>query len=125
MNWIIWIIAASLAGLSAVAIDAFGAHALKSQLSGDQWTVFNTAVRHHMFHTVALFAVGFLAGRIDSSILTASGCFFTLGILLFSGSLYAYAITSKRELAMITPVGGVTLMVGWILLAWAAIKAVT
>ena len=125
MNWVIWIIVASVMGLAAVGIDAFGAHALKSQLTDQQWVIFNTAVRHHMFHTMALFCVGFLAIRIDSGILTASGCFFALGMLLFSGSLYAYAMTSKRELAMVTPVGGLALMIGWILLTWTAVKTIS
>ena len=122
MNWTIWIIVGAVSGLLAVGIDAFGAHALKGQLSPDQWAVFNTAVRHHMFHTLGIFAVGFFGSRVDSGLLTASACCFLAGIFLFSGSLYGYAITSKRELAMITPVGGVTFMIGWCLLAWSAVK---
>jgi len=123
MNWTIWIIVGAVLGGLAVGIDAFGAHALKAQLTPDQWTVFNTAVRHHMFHTMGIFVVGFLGSRIDSGLLTAAGWLFLAGVLLFSGSLYVYAITSKREFAMITPVGGITFMIGWFLLGWSSLKA--
>jgi uncharacterized membrane protein YgdD (TMEM256/DUF423 family) len=125
MNWTIWIALGAIMGLLAVGIDAFGAHALKSQLSPEQWAIFNTAVRHHMFHTMGLFVVGFLGSRLDSGLLNASGCLFLAGILLFSGSLYVYTITTKREFAMITPIGGVTFLIGWVLLAWTTIKTLS
>jgi len=104
-------IAASLAAL-AVGFGAFGAHALKTRLSPDMFSVWQTASQYHLVHAVALVA---LAGGAK-----ASGCSWNVllaGIVLFSGSLYALALSGIRGLGAITPIGGVLLVAGWLMLA--------
>jgi uncharacterized membrane protein YgdD (TMEM256/DUF423 family) len=106
----------------AVAAGAFGAHGLKARISPEMLVTFETGARYHMYHSLALFAVAWLATRgPDGAKLAAIGGWsFQLGIVLFSGSLYAYALSGVRSLAMITPVGGLAFLVGWILVAIAA-----
>lgn len=83
--------------------------------------VFETAVRYHLIHAVTLLATAALAGRAPLRSLTAAGWLFALGIVLFSGSLYVMALTGNTRLGMITPIGGLAFLVGWALLAIAAI----
>lgn len=115
---------AVFAGL-AVALGAFGAHGLKDRLPADLMEVYQTAVQYHFLHALALILVGlFAAGRGDSAPPGAWGAAwaFALGILLFSGSLYALAWTGTKWLGAITPIGGVAFLVGWGLFAWAALR---
>lgn len=106
-------------GFVAVAAGAFGAHALKARLAPDLLAVFETAVRYQMFHVIGLFAAAWLVARGASGAAAAGWCF-VAGTLLFSGSLYALAVTGVRGLGAITPVGGVLFLAGWLALAWAA-----
>ena len=118
----LFIAAAALGGFLAVALGAFGAHALRGSLDAYSLGVFEAAVHYQFFHSLALFGVGLLcrgtpAGR---SLLTLSGAFFIAGIVVFSGSLYLLALTGQRWLGAITPLGGVGFLLGWILLfSWA------
>jgi uncharacterized membrane protein YgdD (TMEM256/DUF423 family) len=122
MTWTIWIIIGSLAGALAVGFGAFGAHGLRERLDADALAVFDIAARYQMYHALALLAVGFLALRVDNLTVRIAGCAFVLGIVLFSGSLYALALTGQRWLGMVTPVGGLSFIVGWMALAFAAYR---
>jgi uncharacterized membrane protein YgdD (TMEM256/DUF423 family) len=107
----------ALAGFLAVAFGAFGAHALRSRLSPDMLAVFETGVRYQMYHALALLLVAVAAARFGGWMVSAAGWLFTAGILLFSGSLYALALTGVTTLGAITPIGGLAFLVGWALLA--------
>ena len=118
----LWITGAAMAGLS-VAIGAFGAHALRARLEPARLATFETAVQYHMLHAVALLAVAALMGRVQSQqLLLLSGGLFTAGIFLFSGSLYALAITGITWLGAITPLGGLAFIGGWLCMGIAAWK---
>ena len=112
----------ALSGFVAVAAGAFGAHALKRRLPDDLLAVFETGARYQMYHALALVLVGALALRAteDDSLLGAAGWLFVAGTVLFSGSLYALALTGVRKLGAITPLGGLAFLAGWALLAIAA-----
>ena len=110
----------ALSAFIAVALGAFGAHALKARLDAPLLAVFETAVRYQMTHALALLAVGWACTRWPGRALTASGWLFVAGTLLFSGSLYALSLTGLRGLGAITPLGGVAWLAGWACLAWAA-----
>lgn len=113
-------VGALMAG-TAVGLGAFGAHGLRGRLSPEMLAVFETGARYHMYHALALLAVALLMGRLDGGrALTIAGWSFTTGILLFSGSLYALAITGISVLGAITPLGGLAFLIGWIALAVAA-----
>jgi uncharacterized membrane protein YgdD (TMEM256/DUF423 family) len=112
-----------VSGFLGVGLGAFGAHALKARLAPDMLAVFETGVRYQMFHALALLAVGWACARWPGAATTASGWLFVAGTLLFSGSLYALALTGARGLGAVTPVGGVAFLAGWLCLAWGAWKA--
>jgi uncharacterized membrane protein YgdD (TMEM256/DUF423 family) len=104
----------ALCGLLGVAFGAFGAHALRSRLSPEMLTVFETAVRYQMYHALALLLTAAAIGRIgDARLLIVAGWFFTAGIVLFSGSLYGLALTGVTGLGAITPIGGLAFLLGW------------
>ena len=107
----------------AVAAGAFGAHALKDTLGEARIDVFKTGAQYQMYHALALLAVGLAAFRWDSGFLDAAGWLFVAGIVLFSGSLYALAITDVKVLGAITPLGGLCFLIGWALVAVAALRA--
>lgn len=110
---------AAVNGFLAVAAGAFGAHALKSRAPERMLAVFETGARYHMFHALALLGVAVLVAR-QAPGAAAAGWAFGVGIALFSGSLYAMALTGITRLGAITPLGGVGFLVGWALLARAA-----
>ncbi|MBK9794802.1 MAG: DUF423 domain-containing protein [Sphingobacteriales bacterium] len=116
-------IIAALYGALAVILGAFGAHALKEKLDAYQLEIFNKGVQYQFYHVIALFAVVFLAEKIQPKTLTFAGWFFTAGILFFSGSLYLLATRSLMGtdtltpiLGPVTPLGGLCFIIGWILL---------
>lgn len=110
-------IGALFAGL-AVAAGAFGAHALRNRLEPRDLEIFETAARYQMYHGLALLAAAWLLDRgIAQAGLAAWG--FTLGTLVFSGSLYMMVFTGMRWLGAITPIGGVAMLVGWVALMMA------
>lgn len=126
-----WIITAAINGFIAVAAGAFAAHALNKKMSPDGLRIFETAVRYQMYHALALLAVAWVASRgagAPPGIAMAAGVAgwaFSIGILLFSGSLYALCLTGISKLGMITPFGGVGFLVGWVALAIAAVRMKT
>jgi uncharacterized membrane protein YgdD (TMEM256/DUF423 family) len=108
----------SLAGFLGVAAGAFGAHGLRGRLSPEMLAVFETAVRYQMYHVFALLITAVVIGRVgDARLLTIAGWSFITGIVLFSGSLYALALTGASGLDAITPLGGLAFLVGWACLA--------
>jgi uncharacterized membrane protein YgdD (TMEM256/DUF423 family) len=107
----------------AVAAGAFGAHALRARLAPDQLAVFETAARYHMFHALGLLAVAWAASRFPGAAVAWAGWLLLAGTVLFSGSLYALALTGVRALGAVTPLGGVAFVAGWALLAWAALRS--
>jgi len=121
MNAITWLRIGAIFGALGVTMGAFGAHGLKERLSPYSLDIFETAVRYQMYHAPALLAVGLLGvlGR-GGFALNLAGWSFTLGILIFSGTLYALSVTDVKWLGAITPIGGLFLILGWIALAIAA-----
>jgi uncharacterized membrane protein YgdD (TMEM256/DUF423 family) len=114
----------ALLAFVAVALGAFGAHALKSRLAPEMTTVWHTAVQYHGGHALALLAVGILLLHWpDRGTLAWAGWLFVTGIVLFSGSLYVLAVTEIKGLGTITPIGGVAFLAGWLALAWSAWKS--
>jgi uncharacterized membrane protein YgdD (TMEM256/DUF423 family) len=109
----------ALFGGVAVALGAFGAHALRSRLEPRDLEIFETGVRYQMYHAVALLAAAWL---LDKGIAQAGGAAwgFTFGTLIFSGSLYVMVFTGQRWLGAVTPIGGVAFIVGWVFLMLAA-----
>ena len=108
----------SLSAGIAVALGAFGAHALKARLDANLLAVFETGVRYQMAHALALLAVGWACTRWPGSLVVASGWLFVAGTVLFSGSLYVLSLTGMRWLGAFTPFGGVAWMAAWLCLAW-------
>jgi len=118
-----FLIAAALSGFLVVALGAFGAHALKEGLSPAAMAVYKTAVQYQMFHTIALMIIGLLALKFPlNRTLHWSGYLMIGGIALFCGSLYGMSISGIRWLGMITPIGGILMLISWIMLAFAARK---
>lgn len=117
-NWTF--IGAVFGGLAVVA-GAFGAHALKAHLSPEALGWWQTGAQYHVVHAVAIVLTGLFAPRGRPRAIALAGLAFTSGIVLFSGSLYALALTDVRWLAAVTPVGGLLLLVGWIALAASAV----
>ena len=119
------LLAGSILGLLGVAIGAFGAHALKPMLlASARLDTFELAVRYQFYHALALLIAGILQHKFPSTSLKYSSIFFLSGILLFSGSLYAICLTEVVQVAMLTPIGGVFLLVGWSLLCIGIVKKV-
>jgi uncharacterized membrane protein YgdD (TMEM256/DUF423 family) len=116
------VLGAVLAGL-AVGLGAFGAHGLRATLSPEDLATFEIGVRYQMYHALGLLAVAWVGSQWPSSAVTAAGWAFLIGILIFSGSLYLLVLSGQRWLGAITPIGGVAFLVGWALLAWAAVRA--
>jgi len=115
-------VAAILGGLS-VAAGAFATHALKPTLSDRALEIFETAARYQMYHAIALLIVALLLSRSESQFaLVATGWAFIVGIIIFSGSLYALSLTDIKILGAITPLGGAAFIVGWLCLAYAGLS---
>lgn len=114
----LFITLASLSGMLAVMLGAFGAHALKNKLDAYALGVFETAVQYHFYHSFALLAVGIIAlSQPQTTLLKTSGWLFFLGILVFSGSLYLLSLTGVRWLGAVTPLGGLAFIGGWACMA--------
>lgn len=135
-----FLVIGSVSGLVAVAAGAFGAHALRARLSPERLAQFETAVRYQLWHALGLFAV-VMVGSLrlaDPRVLhpelylmegstgwpaSLAGWLFVAGTVLFSGSLYAVALTGKRKWGMVAPIGGTCLILGWASLVLAAATA--
>lgn len=110
-----WIVVAAIFGATGVVLGAFGAHALADRLEPARLASWHTAVQYHLLHAVALLALGLAYGH-GTRRVGISAWSFSIGIALFSGSIYALVLTGSRWLGPITPIGGVCLIVGWIAL---------
>jgi uncharacterized membrane protein YgdD (TMEM256/DUF423 family) len=109
-------------GFVGVAAGAFGAHALRARLSPEMLSVFETGVRYQMYHALAVLLVAAAIGHVGSArLLVISGWSFALGVVLFSGSLYALTLSGLGTLGAITPLGGLLFLIGWACLALFAI----
>jgi uncharacterized membrane protein YgdD (TMEM256/DUF423 family) len=115
-------------GALAVAIGAFGAHGLRAWVTPEQLAVFEVGVRYQMYHALALILLGLFAGRGPAPTAIAlppgvapAACLFFAGIALFSGSLYVLVLSDARWLGVVTPLGGLAFIVGWLLFARAAL----
>ncbi len=111
-----------IAALLAVALGAFGAHALKARIAPELIAVYRTGVEYHFYHALGLILLGLAAFNLPDSVwLRAAGWTMLAGIVLFSGSLYLLALTGLRWLGAITPIGGAAFIVAWGLFAAAAL----
>ena len=119
----IFLMLAAIFGFTGVGLGAFAAHGLKSRLTPEYLAVFQTGVHYQLVHALALFGAALLAERLPGRLLKAAGSLFALGILLFSGSLYALTLSGLSKLGMITPLGGVSFLAGWLCLGLATWRA--
>ncbi|MCU7496116.1 MAG: DUF423 domain-containing protein [Ignavibacteria bacterium] len=113
-----WIVIAALMGFLGVALGAFGAHGLQNYLGPQDIETYKTGVFYHLIHSAVLLAIG-LSG---AERFTKAAAFIFAGIILFSFSLYLYSLTGIKFLAFITPLGGVSFLVGWALIAYYGIR---
>ena len=110
--------AGSINAAIAVAAGAFAAHGLRSRIDARALEVFETGARYQMYHALAIILAALVATRGAAT----AGWIFQAGIVLFSGSLYALALTDVKVLGAITPIGGLAFLVGWAWLAWSALR---
>ncbi len=116
-----WITIAALLGAFAVLAGAFGAHGLKAILDTQQLKTWNTASSYQLVHAVLLLALA-VSTVIDQKLVRIAYCLLLTGVLLFSGSLFILLLTGVNTVALLTPVGGILLVVGWLTLALAALR---
>lgn len=113
-----WIAIAGIAGATGVAMGAFGAHGLKASLSPEMMAVYQTAVQYHIWHGLGIgLAAAFMERRVEARLLNWAAGLMLAGIVVFSGSLYALAMSGVRWLGVITPLGGVAFLAAWSCLA--------
>ncbi|MEE4818117.1 DUF423 domain-containing protein [Pseudomonas alliivorans] len=111
---------AAFFGFTGVALGAFAAHGLKGRLTAEYLSIFQTGVLYQLVHALALLGVAVLAAQLPGRLVTWAGVSFAIGILLFSGSLYALTLTGISKLGIITPFGGLAFLFGWATLGLAA-----
>ena len=119
----LFVLLSAFFGFSGVALGAFAAHGLKSRLTADYLAIFQTGTHYQLIHALALLAVALLSIHLPGRLLNAAGWLFTLGIVLFSGSLYLLTLTGISKLGIITPFGGLSFLAGWLCLGLAAWQA--
>ena len=116
-----WLVLAGFFGLTATMLGAYGAHGLAvTGIAPERLAAFNTAVQYQFFHALALLVLGWCGVR--SKVITVAGTAFVLGILGFSGSIYAMVLLGSKGLGLITPAGGLCFMLGWAALIWAGCR---
>ena len=115
--------AGALSAFIAVAAGAFGAHGLKARLAPDLLAVFELAVRYQMCHALGLIACAWAVGKWPGTLTTTAGWLFVAGTVIFSGSLYALALTGTRWLGAVTPIGGLAFLAGWLCLTLAILRS--
>lgn len=119
----LFFIVGCLSALIAVAAGAFGAHALRGKLTPDALNTFEVGVRYQLYHALALIAVAWVISHWPNANATIVGWLFVAGTVLFSGSLYMLSLTGVQGFGIVTPVGGVLFIAGWLYLAWTALQA--
>lgn len=110
-------------GFLAVATGAFGAHGLQDRLDPHMLTIWETAARYQMYHALALLALGAWAVRNPNASVALPAWAFTIGTVVFSGSLYVLALSGIKILGAVTPFGGIALMIGWVSFAVQAFRS--
>ena len=120
MNSKLFFVLGAVSGFLSVAAGAFGAHALRSKLSPDMLAIFETGARYQMFHALALLAAAWALTQFHPGLAKSAGWFFFSGSIIFSGSLYALALSGTRAWGAVTPLGGLLLLAGWASLALSA-----
>lgn len=120
----LFVILGSINMAIAISMGAFGAHGLADQVTEKMLATWNTGAEYHLIHALGLIAVGLLYGKLSgaSRLLTTGGWLLFAGIVLFSGSLYTLVLTGIGNLGIITPFGGVSFVIGWLVIALAASK---
>ena len=118
----LWLFLSGIFGFLGVSTGAFGAHALKNRLPEDLLAIFETGSRYCLIHAVALLATALYFQHTGSAWANRSGWCFSIGITIFSGSLWTLALTDTRWLGAITPIGGVFMLLGWLFLCLAGVK---
>lgn len=120
----LWLLLGTVYGFLGVALGAFGAHGLKARLGPDLLAVWKTGVEYQFYHAFALLLVGLLSRAAPAGgAYHAAGACFALGVLIFSGSLYALSLSGIRVLGAVTPLGGLLFLAGWVCLAVAVTRA--
>ena len=114
----LYLIAGSLFAALAILFGAFGSHALKEKLSFEELEIYDIATRYLMFHALGIFGIGILGYQVPSQILIIPFSLMAFGILIFSGSLYLISLIGYKKLGMVTPIGGLALIISWIMLAY-------
>jgi uncharacterized membrane protein YgdD (TMEM256/DUF423 family) len=123
----VWITSGALLAAVAVTAGAVGTHVLKEivKLDAPALETYDVAVRYQMFHALGMILVGLLAARGTTRLVPAAGIAFGLGILLFSGGIYAWLATDMKPFVQVVPIGGMAWIIGWLLLAVGALVART
>lgn len=116
----LFFILGSLSAFLAVTLGAFAAHGLRNKVTPEMLNIFETGVRYQMYHALGLLAVAWASSRWPAASVTTAGWLFVLGTIIFSGSLYLLSLAGPRWIGVITPIGGVAFLLGWLLLAWGA-----
>lgn len=115
----------SLSAFFGVALGAFGAHGLKTRVAPEMLVTWNTGVLYHLIHALALLLIGVLCHLLpNANLARTAGWFIVAGTVLFSGSLYILVLSNVRAFGMITPLGGVAFLIGWLMLAMAAWRSI-
>ena len=118
----LWMAVGAIFGLLSILAGAFGAHALRGALTENALNTFETAVRFQMYHALAILVTGLLTSRLPSNLIGISGALFTIGTLVFSGSLYALSLSGIGAFGAVAPIGGISLIGGWTALIVGIIK---
>lgn len=118
-----WIITGAILMALAVVLGAFGAHGLKSRVSPEDLVIFETGVRYHSIHALGLIFLGIMGFHYQAEVIQIPAVLLSVGILIFSGSLYILVLSGIRWMGAITPLGGVAFIAGWLLLAYRLIKS--
>ncbi|MBI1372657.1 MAG: DUF423 domain-containing protein [Phycisphaera sp.] len=111
-----FVILAGILGCTGVIAGAFGAHGLEGRLDAHMLDVWNTGARYQIYHAIALLGAAWVCERFPGRAATVAGWLFVVGVVIFSGSLYALALSGIKWLGAVTPLGGLALIVGWALL---------
>lgn len=118
----VFFVLGALLGALGVAAGAFGAHALEQRLAPDRMQLFELAARYQMLHALALLGAAWAVQRWPNGLTSASGWLLLIGVTIFCGTIYALAFGAPRILGAVTPIGGLALIVGWLLLMLGALR---
>ena len=114
----LYIITGSVFAALAILFGAFGSHALKEKLTLEQLEIYDIATRYLMFHALGIFALGILGYQVPSEVLTWPLLIMVFGTFIFSGSLYLISLAGYKKLGMVTPIGGLALIISWLMVAY-------